>query len=412
MQFSEMSRQAIILAGGKGTRLRTVVSDLPKPMAPVNGRPFLEFILDDLVEYGFDSVVLAVGYKYEIIQDHFGQAYRGMNIYYSIENKPLGTGGAIKLAFDKITSDVALVINGDTYFKYNPLPLYEFRKYLREMPIVALKHLMDFDRYGAVELDSNFKIKEFREKSYRKEGYINAGVYLIDYTVFKDISDDVFSFEKEILESKSIPWHGFPQSGYFKDIGIPTDYQQFQLDDISEAFSKTKQIDKSWTLFLDRDGVINKRKVGGYIQTVDEFEFLPGAKEAISEFSKIFGRIIIVTNQQGIGKGLFHENDLQQIHTYMVEQIRQSSGRIDAIHYCPELAVDDPKCRKPNTGMAIEAKKQFPEIDFAKSIMIGDSPSDMEFGKRIGMKCVGVGDRVTNCDVQVGSLGLWKINLI
>lgn len=159
-------------------------------------------------------------------------------------------------------------------------------------------------------------------------------------------------------------------------------------------------IDQSWTLFLDRDGVINKRLVDDYVKTWDEFEFLPGVKEVLSKFSNVFGRIIIVSNQQGIGKGLMNEDDLNEIHSRMLSEIEESGGRIDAFYHCPELKENNSECRKPKAGMALQAQKEFPEIDFSKSIMVGDSSSDMEFGKNLGMLTVFVGEKVGSANIS------------
>lgn len=144
------------------------------------------------------------------------------------------------------------------------------------------------------------------------------------------------------------------------------------------------KIDKTWTLFLDRDGVINKHLPDAYVTSLVEFEFIPGSIEAIATLSKRFGKIVVVTNQQGIGKGLMTEMDLEKIHFYMQEEIAIKGGRIDAIYYCPYLSSIKPKCRKPEIGMALQAKEDFPTIDFTKSVMVGDSKTDMEFGKKIG----------------------------
>lgn len=151
------------------------------------------------------------------------------------------------------------------------------------------------------------------------------------------------------------------------------------------------QPDKSWTLFLDRDGVINKRLMGDYVKRVEDFIFLPGAKEAIKQFSSVFGKIFVVTNQQGIGKGLMTHEDLRKVHEQMLEELKALDARIDAVYYCPALASENAACRKPNTGMAEQAKKDFPEIDFNKSLMVGDSPSDIEMGKRLAMQTAFIG---------------------
>lgn len=148
------------------------------------------------------------------------------------------------------------------------------------------------------------------------------------------------------------------------------------------------EVDQDWTLFLDRDGVINVRKMGGYIEKTEEVEFLPGVLEAIAGFSKIFQHIIVVTNQQGISKGIMTESNLSDIHRYMASEIESAGGKIDAYYHAPGLKATDTTRRKPFPGMALEAKENFPKIDFRKSIMVGDTDSDIQFGKNLGMKTV------------------------
>ena len=141
----------------------------------------------------------------------------------------------------------------------------------------------------------------------------------------------------------------------------------------------------TWTLFLDRDGVINRRLPGDYVKDLTAFTFLDGVLPALAIFSRLFGRIVVVTNQQGIGKGLMTEAQLAEVHRYMLRAIRDSGGRIDAVYHCPALERAGDPCRKPNTGMALQAKTDFPAIDFSRSLMVGDSLSDMEFGAVLGM---------------------------
>lgn len=154
-------------------------------------------------------------------------------------------------------------------------------------------------------------------------------------------------------------------------------------------------IDSSWCLFLDRDGVINTRKIGGYIETVSEFEFLPGVTDAIAEFSKVFKYIFIVTNQQGIGKGLMTESNLLDIHRYMTEQVEANGGKITKCYHAPDLDHAENQLRKPNVGMGILAQNDFSDVDFSKSVMIGDSDTDIQFGIKLGMKTVRVGTEKT-----------------
>jgi len=174
-----------------------------------------------------------------------------------------------------------------------------------------------------------------------------------------------------------------------------------------EMHSKDLSPDKSWTLFLDRDGVINERLVGDYVKKPDEFRFIEGVPGAIAGLSNIFGRIVIVTNQQGIGKGLMRLSDLEIVHVKMLEGIHAAGGRIDKIYYCPHLESDQCDCRKPNTGMALQAQKDFPEIDFNKSIMVGDGLHDMKFGKALQMYTIFIGQNAINnplIDLQFSSL--------
>lgn len=151
---------------------------------------------------------------------------------------------------------------------------------------------------------------------------------------------------------------------------------------------KDWNIDNSWTLFLDRDGVINQRLKDNYVTGADEFEFLDGALAAFGTLAAHFKTIAVVTNQQGIGKGLMTEDDLIGVHAHMLECISDEGGRIDEIYHCAGLASNNPACRKPEIGMAKEAQEDFPNIDFAKSIMVGDTLSDMKFGENAGMKRV------------------------
>lgn len=151
------------------------------------------------------------------------------------------------------------------------------------------------------------------------------------------------------------------------------------------------EIDNTWTLFLDRDGVINRRIENDYVKTWEEFEFLDGALEAIALAKDLFQTVVVVTNQQGIGKGIMTEASLAFIHTQMVKSIEEQGGKIDKVYHCPELASANPASRKPNVGMAMSAKVDFPEIVFKKSLMVGDSPSDMEFGQRMEMKTAFIG---------------------
>jgi histidinol-phosphate phosphatase family protein len=166
-------------------------------------------------------------------------------------------------------------------------------------------------------------------------------------------------------------------------------------------------IDKTWTLFLDRDGVINRRLVDDYVKHPDEFEFLPGVPEAVAAFAKRFGHIVVVTNQQGIGKGFYTEADLAAVHQKMHTGFATAEALVDAVYFAPQLSRENSPMRKPGIGMALKAKEDFPEIDFSRSIMVGDSGSDLEFAANAGMFAVYVGEEIPagqKAEFCVGSL--------
>ncbi|MBS4276159.1 sugar-phosphate nucleotidyltransferase [Campylobacter vulpis] len=217
--------EAIVLCGGLGTRLRAVVKDVPKPMAAVGGKPFLEFIFEYLKKQGVKSVVLAVSYKYEVIQEHFKNEFLGIKIKYSIEQEPLGTGGAIKQALKLCEGREVFVLNGDSIFE---ISLKNLR--LKGAKIcLALKKMFDFQRYGAVSIDEKGEIVEFKEKSFCKEGLINGGIYLLSKDIFERFSFlGHFSFEEFLSTNfKVLKARAELFEDYFIDIGIPQDYEKF-----------------------------------------------------------------------------------------------------------------------------------------------------------------------------------------
>ncbi|MBR6610969.1 MAG: nucleotidyltransferase family protein [Campylobacter sp.] len=218
-------QEAIILCGGLGTRLRSVISDVPKPMAPIKNKPFLAFVLEYLKKQNISRVVLAVSYKYEIIQEYFGNSYLGMQILYSIEKEPLGTGGAILEALNLINSDSCYVLNGDTFFDVN----LDRLKLDNSDICVALKPMKNFDRYGSVDIDNNSYISAFNEKKFTSNGLINGGVYLIKKHIFNSFNlPNKFSFE-EFFQENFLIFNAKATvfDDYFIDIGIPQDYKAF-----------------------------------------------------------------------------------------------------------------------------------------------------------------------------------------
>jgi D-glycero-alpha-D-manno-heptose 1-phosphate guanylyltransferase len=233
-----MINQAIILAGGLGTRLRSVVSELPKCMAPVAGKPFLHYVIDHLQEEGIQSFIFSIGYKSESIINFIENDYSKSRFQFSIEKEPLGTGGAIKLAIEKTSEKNILVCNGDTLFKVHIDALNKFHRQNNSDCTLCLKPMNNFDRYGVVELDDNDLIISFKEKQFYNNGLINGGVYTLNTKAFlnKNLSEK-FSFEKDYLEKfvDEEKMYGLIQDEYFIDIGIPEDYERAkdELKDLS-----------------------------------------------------------------------------------------------------------------------------------------------------------------------------------
>ncbi len=381
-----MIKEAIILAGGLGTRLREAVPHLPKCMAPVAGRPFLFYVINHLRSQGVEKFIFSLGYMHEAIENYLTSQFPSLNYQCSIEEEPLGTGGAIQLACAKATEKNVLVVNGDTLFKGN---LHDAAlSHINNMAecTLLLKPMKNFERYGVVETDGDKLITSFKEKQQYAEGNINAGVYILNVPKFLDEEfPDKFSFEKDYLETlySQRRIYGLVQDEYFIDIGIPEDYARAQTE-LNKPPLDLKNIDRSWTIFLDRDGVINEDKDGSYIFSVDEFIFTTGAPSLFKKLTEKFNRIIIITNQRGVGRGLMTEETLMDIHRQMISQVQYAGGKIDDIYYCTSIDNNHPE-RKPNPGMAYRAAANFTDIDLSKSIMVGNNLSDMLFARNAGM---------------------------
>jgi D-glycero-alpha-D-manno-heptose 1-phosphate guanylyltransferase len=220
--------EVIVLAGGMGTRLRQIVNNVPKPMAPVNGEPFLKYILDWISQYNVSSIILSVGYKGDIIENYVGSLYNNIPISYAVETTPLGTGGGIALAMAIASTKHVVVINGDTYFPVNLNAFYEQHMLYKGKITLALKRMENFDRYGTVDLNEH-TVNSFNEKQYCNKGLINGGIYTVDKQIFSENKlPEVFSFESEVLEklSGTDQIKGVVFDEAFIDIGIPEDYKK------------------------------------------------------------------------------------------------------------------------------------------------------------------------------------------
>ena len=378
-------RQAIILAGGFGTRLQKVVKDNPKPMAPIQNRPFLFYLLSYLKKNKFTDIVISVGYLKEQIIEYFGDNFLGMNISYAIEEKPLGTGGAIINSLQNIDqSQPVVVLNGDTFIEIDYDELLENHDRSEKIITIALKNIENSSRYGFVEIQNGI-ICSFKEKSLTPQsGYINSGVYVIDPAIFTQHTfEKKFSFETDFLVkcTKILQINTFKADNYFIDIGIPEDYQRSQAE--------IPQIARNKALFLDRDGVINIDH--GHVGKIEDFDFVDGIFELCQKAQNSGHLIVIITNQAGIAKGYYSEEDFLTLTSWMETEFRKNGVTISKTYYCPyhiegkiEKYKKESEDRKPNPGMILKAIKEF-NIDPNQSILIGDKDTDIEAGERSGV---------------------------
>jgi len=391
--------EVVILAGGLGTRLRQVVSEVPKCMAPVSGKPFLAYLLDYLGNFNVEHVVLSVGYLRAVVMEWvFAHSSEyPFSIDFAVEETPLGTGGAVKLALGQCHDDSVVVINGDTIFNVDLDELYSQHKRndLSSKVSIALKPLKNFDRYGSV-IVSEEKVTEFKEKEPCEDGLINGGVYIIDRALIKfmDTLGEKFSFETDVLEpqAKNGAVYGFSHDNFFLDIGLPEDYMrsQYELPELVQNLELSRRdFSKYDTLMLDRDGVINRQIKGGYVTSWAKFEFMPGILEALAVITPKFKHVFVMTNQRGVGKGIMSQKELDNVHARMIAEIKEHGGRIDRIKCCTETDENDP-FRKPNAGMFHEVCYYHNDIRPEKTIMIGDSESDVQFAQNCGCDCIQV----------------------
>lgn len=381
----------VILAGGLGVRLQHILSNRQKAMAFVSGRPFLDYILTDLQKKGFRRAVIAVSYLADQVRECYGERFGEMELAYSVEDCPLGTGGAIKKASQLCNGERFFAVNGDTYFDVD----YEKirAKHIEQSADITLagKEKPNFKRHGTVVFDGDGVVTDFEEKSFAEHGYINGGIYLINKKIFDCDYPEKFSFETDILQTLKNKTVCVPFDGYFIDIGVPEDYFRAQTE-IPIMFGK--RVFKA--AFLDRDGVICKEK--HHLYRCEDFEFIDGVPEAMEFLREQGYLLVVITNQAGVAKGLYTENDVKKLHEYMTELLK---GRtfIDGIYYCPyhpdgtvaEYKKASP-CRKPEIGMIensiADFRKKGIEIDLASSIIVGDTERDMQTGvnAKIGKK--------------------------
>lgn len=338
--------EAIILAGGLGTRLRSEVKDVPKPMASINSRPFMEYLLDHMIGEGVNRVIFSVGHKANIIEDHFGNAYHNCEIVYAKEETRLGTGGAIKNAMQYVLGQDVIIGNGDSIFKANLKTQVEQHRKTGADVTMTLKPMLDFDRYGTVDLDENGRIVQFNEKRPTKEGLINTGTYIFKVGAFRSLDfPEKFSIEKEFFETHltKMKFVGSSSNGYFLDIGIPTDFKKAQYE-----IGIFPNLNQDWTLFLAAKAFMNA-----------EMKANPRACLAIANLSRIFGRLILTTPKQEDTKSAFDTFE---------GQLKHERASFETVYYDAELSNID----STNNETLQRVKADYTELDFSKCLLITD----------------------------------------
>ena len=399
--------KTVIMAGGKGTRISSVASDIPKPMIQVEGKPVLEHEIECLREQGFDDIIITVSHLGNIIMDYFGDGSAispvtgktfGVHIEYYFEEQPLGNAGALFQIKDKLDSDF-LLLNADAMFDVDFNRFVDFHKShggLVTLFTHPISHPYDSgviiaDEHGAVE---RWLTKEDdRPKYYRN--CINAGLHVISPKILEtDIMTSKVDLDRQLLKPLAGTGKMFCYNSpeYVKDMGTPDRYYSV-CEDFKEGRVKGKNlVNKQKAVFLDRDGTINKYI--GFLRDLDDFELIDGVASAIKAINVSGYLAIVVTNQPVIARGEVSFEELQEIHNKMETLLGEQGAYVDAIYYCPhhphkgyegerpELKIEC-DCRKPKPGMLLQAAKDF-NIDLEHSWMIGDGENDIAAGKNAG----------------------------
>ncbi len=374
-----MIREALVLAGGFGTRLGALTKETPKPVLPVGGKPFLQYVLWNLRRQGVQRAVLSVGYLADRVQEALKDV--DMEIEYVVEDEPLGTGGAVRLAADRL-GERFFVLNGDTLFDTNVVALDA----LKRPAAMALRAVPDVARYGETILENGL-ITGFREKTGQGPGLISGGVYVLDKTLLKRLPEGVSSIERDLFVPLAADraLGGLPSDGFFIDIGLP--------ETLDEANRTVPAWRKKPLVLLDRDGVLNDNK-DGYVHRPEDLSFMPDAPEAVRYLNDKGFLVAVVTNQAGIGRGLYDEPTFHAFMTHMQNRLAERGAHFDDVRFCPNhpehgLGAYKVACdrRKPAPGMLLEAIAHL-GADASKTVMVGDSETDVQAAEAAGVRGV------------------------
>lgn len=411
--------KVVIMAGGKGTRISSVASDIPKPMIKINGVPVLEREIQCLKEQGFDDLIITVSHLGYIIMDYFGDGYDfGVNIEYFIEEQPMGNAGALFELKKKLTEDF-LLLNADAIFDIDFNRIVAYHKE-RGGLVTLFTHPNSHPYDSALIIaDKNNVVKQWLTKEDARPEYyqnrVNAGLHVISPKVLENRPEGTkIDLDRQLL--KPLAGTGkmfcYDSPEYVKDMGTPERYEAVCRDFADGVVIKKNLKKKQKAIFLDRDGTINKYV--GFLKNIDEFKLLDGVAEAIGKINRSGYLAIVVTNQPVIARGEVTWDELQKIHNKMETLLGLEGAYLDGIYFCPhhqhkgyagevsELKIDC-NCRKPKPGMLLEAKEDF-NIELSESWMIGDGENDIKAGQAAGCKTALIGEGEFNQNLTGKSL--------
>jgi histidinol-phosphate phosphatase domain len=421
---------AVIMAGGKGSRLLSITNDeIPKPMVPVDGKPLLEYQVEKLKSYGVKKIIMIVGHLGEKISGHFqdGKAF-GVDIDYIFEKEPLGTAGAFYYLKDKIDAKDFLLIFGDVFFDldFDRMEAFHFKNSaLTTLLAHPNGHPYDSD---LIQMDDTGRVIGFDSKhnvrDYWYDNMVNAGMYILNKDLLDLVKEPVkIDFEKDILANQvklGANIYAYHSPEYVKDVGT-VDRINATVEELRSGLIAAKNLkNKQRAIFLDRDGTMNVSK--GFISKAEDLELIPGTIEAVKAINKSGALAIVITNQPVIARGECSFEELHNIHNKLKTLLGEKGAFVDDIFYCPhhtdkgfegevpELKFDC-ECRKPKTGMVMNAVEKY-NIDLSQSYMVGDSTMDLETARNAGVKSVLVntgfagndGKYSRKCDIEAKDL--------
>ena len=393
--------KTVIMAGGKGTRISSVASDIPKPMIKIDGRPVLEREIECLKNQGFKDIIITVSHLGSIIMDYFGDGSKfGVNIKYFNEVEPLGNAGALFRIKDELTEDF-LLLNADAIFDIDFNRFVEYHK--KKGGLVTLFTHPNSHPYdsGLIITDSNDSVLKWLSKEDDRptnyKNLVNAGLHVISPKILEqEINTPKIDLDRQLLKPLAGTglMYSYKSSEYVKDMGTPDRYLAVTKDFKEGKVTSKNLCNKQKAIFLDRDGTINKSV--GFLTNINDFELEAGAAEAIKKINNSGYLAIVITNQPVIARGEVTLEELDEIHNKMERLLGEQGAYLDAIYYCPhhpdkgfagerieyKIICD---CRKPKPGMILNASKDY-NIDLEESYMIGDYKNDVLCGKNAGCK--------------------------